>query len=179
MIGSVRNRDPERSYWTLARRLHSTQFVYFVPNDSNRAADGISLRDDFLESTPDAPYDTYFMSEECSFLEMMLALAKRAYLMADEDVVDGGVGGWFWEMAGNLGFDRLNDSRMKNRSLEEIDRVVRRVHDRSYSRDGTGGLFPLNKRPRKDQRGSELWYQLNSYLLDRGYIDPIPDDVFP
>ena len=62
----------------LLRILHKTEFVYYVPNDENRAMDGVYLREDFLSATPEYYATPDWMEMECSMLEMLIALAQRA-----------------------------------------------------------------------------------------------------
>lgn len=173
-IGLVRNKNLATSYWQLAKKLYSTEFIYFVPNDENRAWDGMDLREDFLTETPSAEYDDDWCNQECSMLEMMLGLAYRADFLADRDVMAGGVGAWFWEFAKNVGLKAYTDNTITTRSLEEIEFILDRVNNRTYSRNGEGGLLP-NYKSRRDQRRVELWSQLNAYLLNNGFVDPSPD----
>ena len=173
-IGVVANRNKRRSYWGLARKLYTTEFRYFVPNDENRALDGVDLRDVFFDETLDADFDIDWITQECSMFEMILGLAQRADFLADKDVMPGGVGGWFWKFLSNAGLDKFTDNIINTRSLEEIEQKLAIINDRTYSRNCEGGLFP-NYKDRKDQRKVELWYQLNAYLLDNGYVDPTPE----
>jgi len=77
---------------------------------------------------------------------------------------DSSISYWFWDLAKNIGIDGFNDaSHYEDCDVEEI---LYGVMFRQYEPDGTGGFFPL-RHPRKDQRGVELWYQLNSYVSER------------
>ena len=175
-IGAVRNRNPRRSHWQLARVLFKTEFRYFIPNDDNRAQDGLDLREEFMNQLDRDYYDPEWESLPCSFFEMLLGLAQRAEFLADPGTLDGGVTGWFWEMMKNLGLADYTDHNINqgSKNLEAVDHVLAIVNDRTYKPSGEGGLFPLIK-PRGDQRKEELWYQLNRYLLDHGFVDPLPD----
>lgn len=175
LFASVKNKNPKRSYWKMARRLHGTEFVYFVPNDENRALDGKDLRGEFLFLNPDVRRDQEWLDQECSMLELLLGLSVRAEFLADRDSIDGGVGGWFWLLARNVGLYKFTDDYFIDRSLEEIDRVIYKINHRTYDRDGSGGLFPVVG-IRKDMRRIELWHQLNAYLLKYGYINTNPDE---
>ena len=174
-IGVVSNKNKRRSYWGLAKKLYSTEFLYFIPNDENRAWDGTDLREEFYDETPDAEYDSAWLGQECSMLEMLIALARRADFLADKDSMDGGVGGWFWKFMSNVGLDQYTDNTINTGSLEEIEQILDQVNNRTYSRNGVGGLFPSHQ-IKRDQRKVELWYQLNRYLLENGYVDPNPDN---
>lgn len=170
-IGSVRTRNVEQTYWILAKRMYSTEFLYFVPNDDNRASDGKDLREEFMDQNPDLPYDRAWMGQECSFFEVVIALARILDFEADTQALPGGVKGWFWKLMENVGLDRFNDFVCRDsRSLSEMDRIIKRVNNREYRPNGFGGFFPL-EHTRQDQRKVELWYQLNEYLLDRHYVE--------
>lgn len=168
-IGAVTNRNPERGHWELAKRLYSTEFIYFVPNDINRAIDGIELREEFFDRHPNIGYDRNWASLECSMLEMLIALSRRANYHTDDGALAGGTGGWFWELMGNINLSQYTDAIWSRRCLEETDRVLERINNRTYNTNGKGGLFPLT-RPDHDQRKVELWYQMSAYLIEKRYV---------
>ena len=62
----------------------------------------------------------------------------------------------------NLGFESYHDGSGYSRNY--VTKRMRVVMDRLYDMHGNGGLFPLRK-PSKDQRKVELWYQMSEYLL--------------
>lgn len=137
--------------------MHSIEFVWLIPNDDNRAEDGRQLRREWAEEM-DISVDPTWLAVGCSFLEMLIALARRLAFEGDGDPHI-----WFWHLLDNLNLVRCTDrSRCDPREVEDI---VNTVIWRTYDRNGRGGLFPL-RRPRKDQRNVELWYQMNAYLLD-------------
>lgn len=160
IVGSVRNKNPQRSYWKLFRKLYSTEFIWLIPNDDNRAEDGKELRYEFISSWNVKDVDSYWLNLGCSVLEMLIALARRASFDSDEDTIE-----WFWRFLVNLDLYRFNDAVIDDADLEYIEDVVNRFLFRNYTRKGVGGLFPL-MHPPKDQRKVELWYQLSSYLLE-------------
>lgn len=169
-IGAVRNKNPERNFWHLCRKLYTTEFTWFVPNDDNRVEDGKELRLEFLTSTRyrlDDPHGL-FMDLGCSMFEMLVALAKLAAFESERSPVE-----WFWRFMHNLELDEYSDSIFEISIEEEVDEVLARLNDRTYSRNGEGGLFPL-RRARQDQREVELWYQLSSYLLEGEYVHTRP-----
>lgn len=168
-IGAVTNRNPERGHWELAKRLYKTEFVYFVPNDGNRAADGIALREEFFDKHPNLVWNEAWMNLECSMLEMLIGLSRRANFHTDDGALSGGVGGWFWELMGNVNLSQYTDAIWSKQCLEETDRVLRRINERTYNTNGWGGLFPLVQ-PEHDQRKVELWYQMSSYLIEHKYV---------
>lgn len=151
-------RVPRARYWKLLRQLYVTEFVWFVPNDDNRVADGKDLRHEFLEEKHILEIDPDWLTLGCSMLEMLIGLAR---LWSFEE--DLSVGFCFWRMIDNLGLSQCNDRQPNPQYVSEVlDRVIWRT----YEPDGTGGLFPLTD-PHYDQREVELWYQLCAYILER------------
>lgn len=155
-VAVVRPRRSSKTYWDLLKRLYTTEFIWLVPNDDNRAADGKELRREWAE-TCDIKLDVDWFSLGCSFLEMLVALARRLEFETEQDVEF-----WFWHMLDNL--DLLDFNDRSEHSPEEIDARIKTVIMRTYDRNGCGGLFPL-KNADKDQRKVEIWYQLSDYLL--------------
>lgn len=160
LIGAVRNRNPQRSYWGLARQLFTKEFVWFVPNDDNRVEDGKELRQEFLDDEGTDEVDPEWLHLGCSMLEMLIALSRRASFESDKAPVD-----WFGIFLNNLELDRYNDALYNESYAEEIDEILDTVIFRNYLPNGQGGLFPLQY-PEQDQRKVELWYQLSAYLLE-------------
>lgn len=163
-IGVVRNRNPARSYWELAKQLYTMKFTWSVPNDDNRAADGVDLREAFL-CEQDLDADDDWLMLDCSVLEMLVALAQRTSFESAGDP-----GTWFWRMMDHLDLRHYTDDQYSVGVAEEIDHAIQTVLDRTYDRDGRRGLFPLNH-ARENQRSVELWYQMSAYLLEGGYVD--------
>lgn len=160
-IASVRNRNPERSHWELARQLYSREFTWFVPNDDNRAEDGKKLRLEFIEEQGFDEVDPGWLDLECSMLEMLIALSRRASFQADEKTpVE-----WFWMLIDNAGLAQYNDKRYDDHIRHNVELIIDRILERRYSRDGLGGLFPILESP-FDQRKAELWVQMSRYILE-------------
>lgn len=158
-VASVRNSNPARGYWNLCKQMYMTPFVYFVPNDDNRAAYGIALREDFADETG-VDISGEWMSLDCSMLEMLIALARQASFQDGRAPV-----GWFGTFLQNLKLDEFTDRRYNESIAEEVEQTLKRINDRTYDDDGDGGLFPL-RHPKQNQRNVELWYQLAAYLLE-------------
>lgn len=162
-IAVVRNTNPRRSWWSLARRLYMSPFTWFVPNDDNRAADGIALRREFAESHGvELPEE--WVTLECSMLEMLIALARRASFDSHGSAAE-----WFWKMMENVELQNYTDDVYEISIEETVDEVVARINERTYGPTGYGGLFPLQY-ARQDQRRVELYYQLQAYLLEGLYV---------
>lgn len=158
-VGNVKLKNPSRTYWSLLRILHRKEFVWIIPNDDNRLEDGRDLRDQFVDAEGLYNVDPIWLSLGCSMLEMLIALAK--VLSFEDDRRD--AGDWFWELLRNLNLLVCTDNYELDHAAinQTLDNVIWRI----YRRDGDGGLFPL-RRPRKDQRDEELWYQMNAYILE-------------
>ena len=155
-------------YKKLARVLSRVPFYSDVARDSNRAKDGLFLREIFLDEDPEAArYGSFDISgKPCSMLEMCVALAKRLTEITVTGSDDGySLKKFFWEMMGNLGLENLDDSSFDEGSEDYIRHVVTRLCERRYGYDGSGGLFPL-RNPPKDQRDVEIWYQMSYYLQE-------------
>ena len=159
-IGSVRNKNPSRSFWKLARQLYTKEFVWNVPNDDNRVEDGRDLRLEFLDQYDEVADE--WLELNCSMLEMLIALSRRAaFEETSKTSFD-----WFWTFLQNIDIDWFSDKFYDDDARSVIDSKLDTVIYRRYAANGRGGIFPL-KRPDKDQRNVELWYQLAAYLLER------------
>lgn len=167
-IGAVRNRNPSRSHWRLAKQLYTTPFEWTVPNDDNRMEDGCDLRYEFLDEEDIHDADPAWMGLQCSMLEMLIGLAERASFESY-----GAPGDWFWKLLQNVDLKGYTDAVYSTAIEREVGRTLERINHRKYNADGTGGLFPLSN-PNEDQRQVELWYQLSAYLLEGGYLDHGP-----
>jgi len=157
-VASVDNRSPSNTYYTLMRDLHSTEFVWLLSGDDNRAADGIDIRKEFLRQSM-LDQDPAWLNIGCSVLEMLYAFSRNASFETDMDARE-----WFWIMLTNLGLNNLNDSR--NNISQRVSYVLEKFIWRTYKSNGQGGLFPLNATDH-DQRKVEIWYQFCEYLIDQ------------
>lgn len=149
------------SYRKLLMFLHSKVFRYSIPRDENRAEDGIALRQRFAYDCDIIEDADLYLTEPCSVLEMMLALAIRC----EETIMDDSTRGdrttqWFWGMVTNLGLGSMTDDRFDKRYVNDI---VERFLDRRYEPDGRGGLFRVRNCD-CDLRDVEIWIQLLWYL---------------
>lgn len=142
----------------LLLHLHRIPFEWSVPLDANRAEDGRALRLEFAQEEGLAlPFS--WLEIECSFLEMLIALARRMEFQAGATPVR-----WFWEMLDNCGLSAYRGIYYVDPS--DVDEIVRRVIHRTYERSGYTGLFPI-KHVIQDQRDTDLWYQMSAYLIER------------
>lgn len=144
------------------RLLYLTPFVWTVPHDDNRLADGRDLRKEFIHEVihdqGELEVDPDWIYIGCSVLELIVGLSRRLAFEAE-----GEAHYWFWVMLGNLDLSQYNDQR--DISPCDVEEVLNRLIFRQYEPSGEGGLFPL-KHPQEDQRRVELWYQLSAYVLE-------------
>lgn len=153
------------SYKRLFEFLDSIEFIFSIPNDANRAEDGVELRYRF--ATDEIDFDDFedaidaINDRPCSVLEMMVALAMRC----EENIMDNTKYGdrtaqWFWNMISNLGIGNMMDDVFDESVVNEI------IYDflyRCYDADGKGGLFYIYG-CEYDLREVEIWTQLCWYL---------------
>lgn len=145
------------NYRFLLMELMSTDFKWVLPNDVNRAVDGMDLRTKYTREE-----DCHFHTDiPCSVLEMMVALAERIEntIMEQDDGIDR-TGNWFWAMIVNLGLADQDDDHFDR---DVVQKIINRFMDRKYEKNGEGSLFVINN-PRSDFRKVEIWYQMCGYL---------------
>ena len=148
---------------SLCLHLYETDFNWFVPNDDNRAEDGKLLRTDFLDEFKITAYQPW-IGRKCSMLELILGISLRLSYDTDYNADI-----WFWEILQNLNLTQYKDDYYDRSVERHVDKVLAKVNDRTYTRKGFGGLFPLNN-TNEDQRKVEIWYQMSAYLLENNHI---------
>lgn len=150
-------------YSLLIAQMYRKAYYYIIANDENRAEDGLYLRDTYLSNedgrrgaVPEGP---------CSFLEFLIGVAIRL----EEMLIDGEpipVATYFWELASRLELTECTDDAYADSTTPfVVDAIMIDFMDRTYDRCGVGGLFPLHA-PCGNQKRTEVWYQLNAYLLE-------------
>lgn len=152
------------SYVNVCLVLHSIKFDDSVPNDDNRAHDGIQLRDEFISTLKSIDVEDYTELQSlgpCSIFEMLIALTYRA-----DYITERGVDWWFREFLDNLDLSKFSDKDYVPRSGITVTKIVNKFNNRQYTRTGKGGVFPLRK-AKRDQRSVELWYQMAEYVTER------------
>lgn len=147
---------PSLTFWKLFRTLYSTEFVWLLSGDDNRAEDGLELREEFLFES-NIPDDPQWRGTGCSILEMFVAFARRAQFVAGETIQF-----WFWHFLENLDLI-VNDA--SDTTDQEVEQILYEFVWRNYHPDGRGGLFPMDNPP-DNQKTVEVWYQFCEYLVD-------------
>lgn len=158
-VANTRLRTSRKTYWDLMRALFTTEFVWFIPNDDARVEDGRELRQEFLYDAEISEVDPHWMDQGCSYLEMLIALARRVAYQAENSPSY-----WFWKLIENMGLSECNDVYKVNLSAL-VEEVTDQITFRTYDTDGTGGLFPL-KHPDLDQTKVEIWFQMQAYVME-------------
>lgn len=152
--------------------LSDCEFHRRVGNDVNRAESGMNLRSEFIiqyEENRLNPHVTNdLMAKECSWLEMLIALAQRL-----DYIYDGGVYGRFIELIINMGLDDLaiyDPDRTHARQIRDrhiVGSVTTAIDTNRFQANGFGGLFPLQTDNSVDQRTVEIWDQVGAYFNER------------
>lgn len=161
---------PTKSLERLSWMLHRNTFTRSIGRDVDRAKDGMYLRKRFLEDFSDAKIDprisNLLLEDECSWLEMLVALSEGL-----DFLYDGGVQERFLELIGNLGLTKVLTSSLDGRydelDQEIVDQATTRVDNDLFDSNGRGGLFPLSKSNHPDQREVEIWDQCAYYFNEK------------
>lgn len=126
-----------------------------VPMDKNRMYDGLELRENFIQET--GRYRHKFISDECSVLEMIVALSIRCEETIMGDNISNNSYKWFWKMLEMMG---IKDSHDEMFIQSRIDNLI----NRTYDYDGRNGCLFIINSPRKRLPEVEIWYQMAWYL---------------
>lgn len=165
LISQVADRS-HRDYISVLSHLFEREFTWILPMDENRATDGIGLRYEWLTFVGDSDFEeleSVFGRTPCSVLEFLIALSVNWEHEITYDFKKGDRSvEWFWLMLSNLG---LLDYPDYDYNKEDVDEIVDIFLERSYEKNGEGGIFPL-KTSTIDQTKCEIWIQLQNYLLE-------------
>lgn len=163
---------PEKKrYLRMAEELHGLIFRPgdAIETDKNRANDGLQLRVEFMNRY--GPMGSSSNRGPCTMLEFLIGLAQRMSYVMGTDENDLHTAHYFWAMIGNLRLVKLTDDRYDDLNGEFfVNEAVERLLFRNYEWDGSGGLFPL-KHCVHDQRKTEIWYQMQNWLLESGDVE--------
>ena len=150
-------------YQKLLSRLHQEIFTWSIPDDENRASDGLSLRIEYGSLNGKSALDSKLDGSRypCTVLEMMIALSQRCEteIMQDMDV-GRRVGRWFKVMLRSLGVNYERDDVYNEKF---VDFIISEFLKREYNANGDGGLFFVSNTD-VDMRKVEIWYQMHTYL---------------
>lgn len=147
----------KKEYYNLFHALYSTEFTWIIDMDSNRAADGETLR--YVYATDvygDIEVKNILSSKPVNVLEVLIALSDRLDRDYSGDPVTGSKAyEWFWLMIKNMDLYIFDDDHF-NPSM--VKRCINKMLNREYSYNGKGGLF-YSKNPDRDFRELEIWSQ--------------------
>ena len=150
---------PSNTYWFLLNQLYSTEYIWLVSGDDNRAEDGVELRRYFAIET--GLSSNLLGPLGCSVLEMLIAFAYRAEFSSELSYKE-----WFWIFIDNLGLSEFNDSVDAVTASFDIANILATFVWRTYSYTGEGSLFP-DPDTERDLRQVEVWYQFCFYVADK------------
>lgn len=152
------------NYYELCKWLFERPFIWSIRNDANRAADGIALRKDYIQSGKKISQS--LMSRQCSVFEMLVALSVRVDndILGDPTVYNGHI--LFWVMIENLGLDVYDDPFFDPEAVDEILDIWLK---RRFREDGSGSIFCV-KNCVRNQKKIEIWFQMCDFLNENyGY----------
>jgi hypothetical protein len=160
------------SWRLLANKLYGRTFRWSVPNDDNRAQDGLQLRADFILyytgkslSLSEMPTDDPLVSTPASIFEVLLGIARRMDELIVPPYEQGEVAKFFWELCENLDLIRYEDQVYPANYDHIIDQRLDDWMDRQY--DYRGGIFPLRTLPDGPHEKKELWFQMMDYVTEK------------
>lgn len=170
LLGRINRDGVEEGVAYVCDLLHDFTFQRRVGNDVNRAIDGQKLREEFLRDFEEVGFSAHvtndFMMQDCSWLEMLVALSLHL-----DYLYDGGVEDQFIELITNMGFGRLTifDPDLVNDKRDRlfVEEVTSDIDNNRFDRDGHGGIFPLYKNDHPDQREVEIWDQHAAYFREK------------
>lgn len=171
-VADLSDPRPDMSHRIITSILHSKTFHWTVPNDDNRASDGLALRDeycDYIGTWGDEP----FQYKPATIFEVLVALARRAAYEGEGLTNIEGLDSWFWLFMANLGLAKITDQAYMHSEVQSQYEIICNLDtflDRKYGDDGRGGLFPLRK-PIIPQWRAELWFQMQAYLLENSQLE--------
>jgi len=143
-----------KSYTELFEQMHNLEFRWTVPNDDNRVEDGMDLRYEFLGES-----GSKLDLNKATFLEVLVALSRRVAFTGG-----GSERHWGWRLIKNLRLHKMSNP-LTDDKVRRIADILDAVIWRTYDPSGRGGFFPLTN-PMSDQTKVEIWYQMNTYVLE-------------
>jgi hypothetical protein len=160
LIAKVNVDHHGKSYLELFKVLQNTEYAWIVSMDDNRAGDGIELRRYYQDATG-ITVDRSWEDLPCSMLEFFIAFADRANFQINDPISD-----WFWTFMDNLGLSEFDDEHM---DYEAVSEIIFTFVWRRYDYDGkNGGMLPIRRNCKQDQRKLQIWDQFFRYLESEG-----------
>lgn len=147
----------------LFHRLHQKGYYALLPDDENRLADGVELRNEYGERVN---AEKLVIDTAPSVFEVMISLAKKMNYIYSPLYKDSLVE-CFTMMLTNAGLMPFTNERYFELGGDiEVDRIIDRILNREYPKDGKGNFFYTGSETKEDQRNISMWYQMNHYIYD-------------
>jgi len=157
----------DRSYKKLLRALYSIEFYALIPNDEDRAKDGVRIRNEWSEIHED---DVDILFGPCKMLEFLIGMAIQTemQIFASKWIDEWNFIKIFWMFIENLGLSEFCDKNFVtcDKFYEKIVTKCDGFCDRKYTCDGFGGIFPV-KNAGKDMRKLNLWAQMGIFVRNK------------
>lgn len=160
-------------YTLLLERLFRTEYFWTVPNDENRAADGLALREEFVEYFPHFFGDEALVGPPC-VMEVLVALARRVdFEVASLEDSGMKVVPIFWKMLENLKLLGFHDERFSWWEIAKIDEILMGWMENSiFKVEGRVVWFSpfWNENPDFDPQKTEIWAQMHRFLTKKPHF---------
>lgn len=151
-------------YSKLLTKLYFADYEWTIPNDANRADDGMGLRYLFAQENDysEAEMECTMAQKQCCVLEMMVALVIRCEsdYLGNPDVVDHKMS-VFMEMLKSMDIHTMENDVYNDGIVEN---ALVKFMSHQYSPDGKGSIFYVPQAA-IDMRKEELWSQMNQWVL--------------
>lgn len=151
LLNHIKLRNNISLYNDILEILFSTEFIWLISGDDNRASDGLYLRMAFFNETG----IEYISPDGCSILECLVAFSGVLEFQTGDPKAY-----WFWVMISNLGL--LDDGI----GVNIIDDILHNFIWRRFDYYGNGSIFP-NPWTKQDQRKVEMLYQFFEFYLNQ------------
>ncbi len=177
------------SYNDLLLYLFNREFTWdetgVTKMDYNRAGDGEYLREKYCQDVIfdwEKHFDLTSGLYRANCLEVLISIAERMDFMIDKEYVsENYTDKCFWELIENLGLDEFFDDVWDEGIRAECEDRVSKWLYREYDKNGVGGIFPLRRVGKSsrgmlggrnyDQRRVEIWYQMQTYMMEKEWIN--------
>ena len=138
LLEAVELDDRVDRFSMLLEYLFDVQFEVngHYPLDEDRVQNGLSMREKYAEEyVNERKIDRFLDSfnDGISVLEFFISLSDK---MSETIYFDSHLSEFFWQIIDNLGLDCMNDDEFDQ---EIVNDILRKLFDRKYSRDGSGG----------------------------------------
>ena len=143
----------------LFETLDEIPFEVHVAMDKNRVMDALDTRDQWTKN--DRMREEQLKRTPVSLLEILVGLCLSLEYARKNLTDHYEAERRFYELLGNAG---IHEYTPRWRILLAGTNVV----NRNYAPNGEGGFFPCDRRIcQQDMRKTELWMQMNEYLLEK------------